>query len=118
VVTFNGYLYAALMENYNLQPDSSTEYWAVLTIVGPQGQKGDTGDKGDPGDPGGPPGPQGPQGDPGEVSAQQLSDSISGTANNPSGYGNCPVEPSNPPTQAELVAVIDWCNGLLGVLRR
>jgi hypothetical protein len=64
--------------------------------------------------PSGPEGPQGPQGQPGEVSAQQLTDAIAGTANNPASIGAYSGNFSDPPTQSEMRAFRDWANNFSG----
>ena len=68
--------------------------------------------------PPGPEGPAGPEGPPGEVSPQTLDDAISGTAGNPQTVADLALIVSEPPTQAEMQAVVDKVNELLGALRR
>ena len=63
-------------------------------------------------------GPDGPQGQPGEVSAQQLSDAIAGTANNPSSLGAYTGDFSDPPTQAEMRAFAGYVESLRQALVR
>jgi len=82
---------------------------------GPQGEPGPQGEQGPQGDPGGPQGPQGeqgPQGDPGEVSAQQLSDAIAGTAVNPG-----EVETLDP-GETDIGTVVAKLNELINALKR
>ena len=62
--------------------------------------------------------PAGPEGPPGEVSPQTLDDAISGTAGNPQTVADLALIVSEPPTQAEMQAVVDKVNELLGALRR
>ena len=81
---------------------------------GPQGPQGNTGPEGPQGQPGDP----GPEGPPGEVSQQTLDDAISGTAGNPQNVADLALIVSDPPTQAEMQAVVDKVNELLGALRR
>jgi len=65
-----------------------------------------------------PAGPQGPQGNPGEVSAQQLSDAISGTSANSNTIQLLNLTVSDPPTQSELQAVANKLDELIQALRR
>jgi len=63
----------------------------------------------------GPQGDQGPQGEPGppgDVSAQQLSDAIAGTANNPSGVDTLD------PGETDIGTVVAKLNELIGALKR
>ncbi len=65
-----------------------------------------------------PAGPEGPTGAPGEVTAQELSDAIQTTSANTNGVELLLLAVSDPPTQAEVQAVVDWGNALLLALRR
>ena len=97
-------------------------------IQGPQGDPGPQGEPGPPGDPGGPKGDkgdpgqtgaQGDQGPPGEVSAAQLNDAIGGTARNINGViGPFTGTFSDPPTQAEILAYVDYQEALRQALAR
>ena len=62
--------------------------------------------------------PAGDTGAPGEVSNSTLAGEISGTARNPNSVAPIPFTVSNPPTQAELQAVVDKLNELIGSLQR
>ena len=62
--------------------------------------------------------PAGDTGAPGEVSNSTLAGEISGTARNPNSVAPIPFTVSNPPTQAELQAVVDKVNELIGSLQR
>ncbi len=62
--------------------------------------------------PEGPQGEQGPQGEPGEVSSQQLSDAIAGTANNPGD-----VETLDP-GETDIGTVVAKLNELIAALKR
>ncbi len=62
--------------------------------------------------------PAGDTGAPGEVSNSTLAGEISGTARNPNSVAPIPFTVSNPPTQAELQAVVDKVNELIGALQR
>ena len=68
------------------------------------------------------PGPQGPQGIPGEVTNTDLSAAIAAalldTARNPLSVELLPIPPNDPPTRADLLAVIDKLNELIAALRR
>jgi hypothetical protein len=68
--------------------------------------------------PTGPQGEQGPIGPQGEVSAQQLADAIAGTANNVNAIEPMNLSVSDPPTQAEVQAVVDKLNELINALKR
>ena len=91
---------------------------------GPQGAQGEQGLQGEPGTPGGPPGPQGevgptgPQGPQGEVSQSTLDAAIAGTARNPNTIAALNITISDPPTQAEVQAILDAHNALLAALLR
>ncbi|MBI3880473.1 MAG: hypothetical protein HY301_10475 [Verrucomicrobia bacterium] len=61
----------------------------------PRGGDGPPGASGGPGD-------QGPPGPPGEVTNQQLTDALAGTARNPAGIGPFSGDFSDPPTQQEM----------------
>ena len=62
--------------------------------------------------------PAGDMGAPGEVSNATLAGEISGTARNPNSVAPIPFTVSNPPTQAELQAVVDKVNELIASLQR
>ena len=62
--------------------------------------------------------PAGETGAPGEVSNATLAGEISGTARNPNSVAPIPFTVSNPPTQAELQAVVDKVNELIASLQR
>ena len=66
----------------------------------------------------GPKGQQGEQGPPGEVTLAALTAAISGTAMNPTSVSPMNIGFSDPPTQADLLQVQDWANGLLAALFR
>ncbi len=85
-----------------IEMSDSTTYGPFTVASGPQGDQGE----------------QGPQGDPGEVSAQQLSDAIAGTANNPSTVDTLALSVSDPPSQSEVQAVVDKLNELINALKR
>ena len=65
-----------------------------------------------------PRGQEGPQGAPGEVTSQQLSDAISGTARNPNGIGAYGGSFSDPPTQAEMQDFAAYVESLRQALLR
>lgn len=76
----------------------------------PAGPQGEPGVQGEPG-PAGPPGndgQQGPPGAPGEVTTQQLNAATAGTAHNPHGSAPFPGTFSDPVTQAEMLAYVEW----------
>ena len=110
VVVYNGQIWLCLDVVTGGQPDNSN-FWRLLSIIGPAGNEGPQGEKGDKGDPG-------DQGPPGEVSNQQLSDAIAGTANNPAGVNALGLSISDPPTQSELQAVVNKLDVLIQALRR
>ncbi len=62
--------------------------------------------------------PAGDTGAPGEVSNSTLASEISGTARNPNSVAPIPFTVNNPPTQAELQAVVDKLNELIASLQR
>ena len=62
--------------------------------------------------------PAGDTGAAGEVSNATLAGEISGTARNPNTVAPIPFTVSNPPTQAELQAVVDKVNELIASLTR
>jgi hypothetical protein len=66
----------------------------------------------------GPEGPAGPAGPPGEVTAGQLAAAIAATARDPGEISPLSVAISDPPTQAEVQAVVDWLGPLLAALQR
>jgi len=76
--------------------------------MGPDGAAGSPGAEG-------PPGPQGPVG---EVSQAALDAAIAGTAVNPAALSPLSLTISDPPTQAEVVAVLDKLNELIGAVKR
>ena len=86
--------------------------------MGPQGPQGETGPTGSTGADG----PTGPQGPPGEVTSAQLESSISNalqqTSANSNGVPQLTLSISDPPTQAEVQALVDAYNTLLLALRR
>ena len=82
--------------------------------TGPQGSSGSNGSDGAQG----PQGNQGEQGPPGEVTLAALNAAISGTAMNPTSVSPMNIGFSDPPTQADLLQVQDWANGLLAALFR
>jgi len=82
-----------------IEMSDSTTYGPFTVASGLQGDQG-------------PQGEQGPQGDPGDVSAQQLSDAIAGTANNPGD-----VETLDP-GETDIGTVVAKLNELIGALKR
>ncbi|MGY8644204.1 MAG: hypothetical protein ACKVJU_24310 [Verrucomicrobiales bacterium] len=80
----------------------------------PQGEPGPPGMDGQPGQEGMP----GPDGPPGEVSQQALDDAISTTSTNSNGVTELARVISDPPTQADVQAIADKLDELIGVLRR
>ena len=69
----------------------------------------------------GPAGPQGPQGDvgpPGEVTMAQLNAAITGTSNNSNAVATMGLVVSDPPTQAEMQALVNKVDELITALRR
>ncbi len=62
--------------------------------------------------------PQGDPGPPGEVSQQTLDDAIAGTAANVNGVSGLALTVSDPPTQAEMQAIADKLEELIGLLKR
>lgn len=72
--------------------------------------------------PGGADGAQGPAGPPGEVTGAELADAIAdtvaGSSANSNGVDFLSLGISDPPTHAELQAVLDKLNELIGALRR
>lgn len=91
-----------------------------LTFGIPEGATGAPGTNGSNGSDGaqGPQGQQGEQGPPGEVTLAALSAAISGTAMNPTSVSPMNIGFSDPPTQADLLQVQNWANGLLAALFR
>ena len=88
---------------------------------GPEGAPGPQGEPGADGTPGGPPGPQGdpgPEGPPGDVSAAQLAAAVATTARNPDTLTPLALTISDPPTQAEVQAILDAHAALLAALQR
>jgi len=79
-----------------IEMSDSTTYGPFTVASGPQGDQGS----------------QGEQGPPGEVSAQQLSDAIAGTANNPGD-----VETLDP-TETDIGTVVAKLNELINALKR
>lgn len=59
-----------------------------------------------------------PQGPPGDVSSQQLTDAIAGTANNPASDGPYTGDFIDPPTQDEMRAFRDWANNFFAATAR
>ncbi len=66
----------------------------------------------------GPAGPEGPEGPPGDVSQQDLDDAINGTANNCDSVDVLTLTPEDPPTQSDVVAIVDKMNELIQALYR
>ena len=64
-----------------------------------------------------PAGPAGPAGPPGEVSNATLAAQIAGTAQNPN-VGTFNITLSDPPTRAEVQAILDFVNALVNSLTR
>ena len=64
-----------------------------------------------------PAGPAGPQGPAGEVSNATLAAQIAGTAQNPN-VGTFNIALSDPPTRAEVQAILDFVNALVNSLTR
>ena len=64
-----------------------------------------------------PAGPAGPAGPPGEVSSATLAAQIAGTAQNPN-VGTFNITLSDPPTRAEVQAILDFVNALVNSLTR
>ena len=64
-----------------------------------------------------PAGPAGPAGPPGEVSNATLAAQIAGTAQNPN-VGTFNIALSDPPTRAEVQAILDFVNALVNSLTR
>jgi len=62
--------------------------------------------------------PRGVKGDTGEVSQQQLTDEIAGTARNPSSVGPYTGDFSDPPTQQEMRDFRDWGNSFFNATAR
>lgn len=62
--------------------------------------------------------PRGDQGAPGEVTTAQLDSAIATTARNPSSQSPFTLPISDPPTQAEVQALVDAHNALLAALLR
>jgi len=79
-----------------IEMSDSTTYGPFTVASGPEGPQGE----------------QGPQGEPGEVSSQQLSDAIAGTANNPGD-----VETLDP-TETDIGTVVAKLNELINALKR
>jgi hypothetical protein len=61
--------------------------------------------------------PAGPAGPPGEVSNVTLAAQIAGTAQNPN-VGPLNIALSDPPTRAEVQAILDFMNALVNSLTR
>ena len=91
--------------------DGSTVHF---TFAIPQGAEGPLGPAGSTG----PDGPTGPPGPPGEVTTAQLDSAISGTARNPSSLSLLDLPISDPPTQAEVQAMVTWLGSFLTALQR
>jgi hypothetical protein len=72
------------------------------------------------------PGPQGPPGPPGEVTNSQLSEAMNQavyqatvtSSNNTNGVAVLEIQIGNPPTQADVQAIMDKLNELISALRR
>ena len=69
-----------------------------------------------------PAGPQGIPGPPGEVTTADMTAAIAAalldTPHNCTGVSLLPIPPNDPPTRADLLAVIDKLNELITALRR
>ena len=76
--------------------------------AGPQGATGESGQQG----------PEGPQGPMGEVSQQALNSAIMDTARNPTSISTLSLNISDPPTKAEVEAILGALNTLLSALQR
>ena len=81
---------------------------------GPPGPEGPAGPMGPQGSPGG----EGPQGPPGEVTLAQLNTAITTTSSNSNSVLPLSITISDPPTQAQVQAIADKVDELIGVLRR
>jgi len=77
-------------------------YGPFTVASGPQGDQGS----------------QGEQGPPGEVSAQQLSDAIAGTASNVNAVELMNLTVSDPPTQSEMQTIASKLDELINALKR
>ena len=82
--------------------------------AGPPGPEGPSG----PGGSNGNDGAQGPPGAPGEVTAVALEGAINGTSGNSNAVSTLGITVSDPPTQAELQAVVGKLDELITALRR
>jgi len=110
VVAYNGNVYVAFDYASGTTPDADGR-WRLMTIVGPAGPAGSPGPAGDPGSPGSP-GPEGPQGPPGEVTSQQLTDAIAGTARNPTYIGTLDTPYDDPEKEAMRQKINELINGI------
>lgn len=90
------------------------------TDPGPEGPQGPQGEPGPQGPAGmdGTPGPEGPQGPMGEVSSADLTTAIDGTSANSNAVTLLGMSVSDPPTQAEVQAIVTKVDELIGALRR
>ena len=116
----------------NGSPNSSAEMRGQLTALkalidavpagpaGPAGPVGPVGPAGGDGPPGAPgaEGNGGPQGPMGEVSQQDLVNERMNHAQNPTGVPDLSLTVSDPPTMAEVQAILTKLNELMGALRR
>ena len=89
---------------------------ALIDVIpdGPPGPQGPAGAVGGPG----PEGPQGPQGPVGEVSQSALNSAIMDTAHNPTSISTLSLTISDPPTKAEVEAILGAYNSLVAALQR
>jgi hypothetical protein len=65
-----------------------------------------------------PTGETGPKGDPGEVTQSALNSAIMGTAQNPTSISTLSLNISDPPTKAEVEAILGALNSLISALQR
>ena len=65
-----------------------------------------------------PAGETGPKGDTGEVGQSALNSAIMGTAQNPTSITSLSLNISDPPTKAEVEAILGFVNSLLSALQR
>ena len=96
-----------------------SQFQGLKTLIdaipdGPPGPQGAVGAEGGPG----PEGPQGPQGPVGEVSQSALFSAMMDTARNPTSISTLNLTISDPPTKAEVEAILGAYNSLVSVLQR
>ena len=93
VIFHDGQAFVAIGSSHATTPEGDLAHWRTLTIVGPQG----------------------------EVSSSQLTNAITaaiaGTPHNPS-LTPLSLTVSDPPTQAEMQALVDFVNALLNQITR